>query len=59
MSQILLGDTAFKEKGEDHELVKIFEVLNDELEKYFKGEFELPLTNDIVSGERRTIKPQE
>ena len=57
LSQILLGDTAFKGKGEEHELVKIFESLSEELIKYFKGEFEIKTTNE--AGEEQTIKPQE
>src|SRR5690606_37505446 len=40
LSQILLGDAAFKGKEKEHELVKIFESLSEELKKYFKGEFE-------------------
>src|SRR5690554_5674950 len=35
LSQILLGDTAFKGKEKEHELVKIFESLSEELKKYF------------------------
>jgi putative ATP-dependent endonuclease of OLD family len=38
LSQILLGDTAFKEKNQNHELVQMFEGLNQNLKKYFKGE---------------------
>lgn len=38
LSQILLGDTAFKDKDQNHELVHMFEGLNENLRKYFKGE---------------------
>jgi len=37
LSQILLGDEAFKGKEKDNELVKIFSGLKDELENYFNG----------------------
>lgn len=57
LSQILLGDTAFKGKEKDHELVKIFENLSEELKKYFKGEFEIKSTTE--DGNEKTIKPQE
>lgn len=57
LSQILLGDTAFKGKEKDHELVRIFESLSEELKKYFKGEFEIKTTNK--DGAVQTIKPQE
>jgi putative ATP-dependent endonuclease of OLD family len=56
LSQILLGDTAFKGKEKNHELVKIFESLSDELKKYFKGEFEIKSYNEL--GEEQIIKPQ-
>lgn len=57
LSQILLGDTAFKGKEKEHELVRIFESLSEELKKYFQGEFEIKATNE--AGEEQTIKPQE
>ena len=38
LSQILIGDTAFKGKEKDHELVEIFNEFNENLKKYFKGE---------------------
>lgn len=38
LSQILLGDPTFKNKEENHELVHMFEGLNINLKKYFKGE---------------------
>jgi putative ATP-dependent endonuclease of OLD family len=38
LSQILSGDNSFKNKNEDHELVQMFEGLNTNLKKYFKGE---------------------
>lgn len=56
LSQILLGDTAFKDKGDDHELVKIFNELNDEVIKYFKGE---PIEIKDEVGRRNTVAPQE
>lgn len=37
LSQILLGDDAFKGKEKDNDLVKIFSGLKEELENYFKG----------------------
>lgn len=37
LSQILLGDEAFKGKEKDNDLVKIFSGLTEELENYFKG----------------------
>lgn len=46
LSQILLGDSAFKGKEKDHELVQIFENLSTELGKYFKGEFQVPVMED-------------
>lgn len=57
LSQILLGDTAFKGKEKNHELVSIFESLSKELEKYFKGEFEIKTTDE--DGNEQTISPQE
>lgn len=38
LSQILLGDPTFKNKDKNHELVHMFEGLNTNLKKYFKGE---------------------
>ncbi|MDO9339702.1 MAG: AAA family ATPase [Bacteroidales bacterium] len=38
LSQILIGDAAFKGKEKDHELVEIFNEFNENLKKYFKGE---------------------
>lgn len=37
LSQILLGDEAFKGKEKDNDLIKIFSGLKEELENYFKG----------------------
>ncbi len=37
LSQILLGDNAFKGKEENNDLINIFSGLKDELENYFKG----------------------
>ncbi|OFX32883.1 MAG: ATP-dependent endonuclease [Bacteroidetes bacterium GWA2_32_17] len=38
LSQILIGDEAFKGKEKDHELVVIFNEFNNNLKKYFTGE---------------------
>lgn len=57
LSQILLGDSAFKGKEKDHELVKIFGNLSDQLKKYFKGEFEV--LNTIEGDEEVKSKPVE
>ena len=57
LSQILLGDAAFKGKEKDHDLVKIFDTLSVELKKYFSGEFEIKSVNE--AGEEQTSKPQE
>ncbi len=57
LSQILLGDTAFKGREKDHELVQIFENLSKELKKYFSGDFEIKATNEV--GEDVAFKPQE
>ncbi|MBN8878035.1 MAG: AAA family ATPase [Sphingobacteriales bacterium] len=57
LSQILLGDTAFKGKEKDHELVKIFHQLSDHLQKYFQGEFEI--RKQTKTGEEQIYKPQE
>lgn len=56
LSQILIGDAAFKDRNSDHELVKIFHDLNEELVKYFKGE-PIEVKND--AGVRETISPQD
>jgi len=56
LSQILLGDTAFKGREREHELVQIFENLSIELKKYFKGEFEFARTKE--DGEDEIFKPQ-
>lgn len=45
LSQILIGDEAFKGKEKTHELVGIFNNFSENLRKYFKGEFELPSAN--------------
>lgn len=57
LSQILLGDEAFKGKEETNELVQIFAGLKKELEKYFRGEFETKFLDK--EGKQQTIKPQE
>lgn len=46
LSQILLGDSAFKGKEKDHELVFIFDNLREELNKYFKGEFKVAVLGE-------------
>lgn len=56
LSQILLGDAAFKDKDYDHELVRIFSDLNAELVKYFKGEA-IEVKNE--AGVRELLTPQE
>ena len=56
LSQILMGDIAFKDKGNDHELVKIFNDLNSDIFKYFKGEtIEVKDENGI----RQPLAPQQ
>ena len=57
LSQILLGDSAFKGREDDHELVRIFQSLSIELKKYFKGEFEITTIPD--EGEPQISRPQE
>lgn len=57
LSQILLGDEAFKGKEDTNELVHIFSGLKVDLENYFKGEFETKAIDEV--GEEQTIKPQE
>lgn len=57
LSQILLGDSAFKGKEKEHELVKIFQSLSVELKNYFKGDFEIAITDE--SGEAQIARPQE
>ncbi|MFA5972083.1 MAG: AAA family ATPase [Lentimicrobiaceae bacterium] len=56
LSQILMGDIAFKDKGNDHELVKIFNDLNAEIIKYFKGE---TIEVKDENGVRQPIAPQQ
>lgn len=57
LSQILLGDPAFKGKENDHELVTIFNRLSTDLDNYFKGEF--VTHRDDEQGTRQEHKPQE
>lgn len=57
LSQILLGDEAFKGKEDTNELVQIFSSLKTNLENYFKGEFETKTINEV--GEEQTTKPQD
>jgi len=40
LSQILLGDAAFRGRESNHELLAIFQNLSTELKRYFKGEFQ-------------------
>ncbi|MET3115728.1 putative ATP-dependent endonuclease of OLD family [Pedobacter sp. CG_S7] len=54
LSQILLGDVAFRGKENNHELLKIFQGLSTELKKYFKGEFEA-ISTDEHGIEQKTI----
>jgi putative ATP-dependent endonuclease of OLD family len=57
LSQILLGDEAFKGKETSNELVQIFSTLKTDLEKYFKGEFEITVFNE--GGAEEIQKPQD
>lgn len=41
LSQILLGDATFKGKEKSHDLVKLFQILNQNLTDYFKGTYEI------------------
>lgn len=54
LSQILIGDNAFKGKEKTHELVDIFNNFSDDLRKYFKGEFEI-----IPNGGGDPVRPQD
>jgi putative ATP-dependent endonuclease of OLD family len=56
-SQILLGDSSFKAKGKDHELVKLFGESNQNLKKYFLGEY--PVISINESGEEIESFPME
>ena len=57
LSQILLADEAFKGKEQTNELVEIFSGFKAELEKYFKGDFEITTTDE--NGDEQVLKPQE
>ncbi|MGJ1335270.1 ATP-dependent nuclease [Sphingobacterium siyangense] len=57
LSQILLGDEAFKGKETTNELVQIFSTLKTDLEKYFKGEFEIKILGE--DGVETTQQPQD
>jgi putative ATP-dependent endonuclease of OLD family len=57
LSQILIGDEAFKGKEKDNELLQIFSNLKTDLEKYFKGEYEFEKINE--AGEKQKFTPQE
>lgn len=57
LSQILLGDDAFKGKEKTHELVDIFDRFNKDLKDYFKGEFEQHVENE--DGEKIKEKPNK
>lgn len=53
LSQILLGDDAFKGKEKNNDLVKIFSSLKTDLENYFKG---VDNTGQPISTEGKQIK---
>ncbi|MDD4210471.1 MAG: AAA family ATPase [Bacteroidales bacterium] len=53
LSQILLGDEAFKGKEKDNDLVKIYSGLKEELENYFKG---VDNTGQPIATEGKQIK---
>lgn len=57
LSQILLGDEAFKGKEDTNELVQIFGSLKTDLEKYFTGEFEIKVKDE--DGNEKVIKPDD
>lgn len=57
LSQILLADEAFKGKEQTNELVQIFSGFKTDLEKYFKGEFEVEVTN--ADGTKQVVMPPE
>lgn len=57
LSQILLGDEAFKGKEKSNELVQIFSGLKSDLEDYFKGEYESKIINEIEN--ESNGKPQD
>lgn len=57
LSQILLADEAFKGKEQTNELVEIFSGFKTDLEKYFKGDFEITTTDE--NGDEQVLKPQE
>lgn len=57
LSQILLGDEAFKGREDTNELVHIFSDLKSSLESYFRGEFEVITTNE--TGEEERSRPQD
>ena len=57
LSQILMGDEAFKGKEKSHELVEIFNNFNVDLKKYFKGEFQV--NRNGANGQPETITPED
>jgi len=56
LSQILMGDIAFKDRTHDHELVKIFKDLNEEIIRYFRGE---AIEVKDEHGARQSVTPQQ
>jgi putative ATP-dependent endonuclease of OLD family len=56
LSQILLGDAAFKGRESNHELLTIFQNLSTELKRYFKGEFQAIESDQ--DGNEQTTYPQ-
>jgi putative ATP-dependent endonuclease of OLD family len=54
LSQILLGDSAFRGKEDSNDLLNIFSDLKEKLENYFKGEYTNPM--GIVPPEGKIIK---
>ncbi|MEP6361041.1 MAG: AAA family ATPase, partial [Balneola sp.] len=58
ISQILQGDDAFKNVGNEHILVFIFESLGKDLIDYFSGEYTYTETDD-ETGEETDVTPQE
>ena len=57
LSQILRGDDAFKGKEKSHELVTIFNDFNNNIQDYFKGEFEYQTNGE--DGTPTTVRPDE
>lgn len=53
LSQILLGDSAFKGKEETHDLVKMFTLFSENLNNYFNGTFKADLTSGGGSSQQK------